>query len=176
MELHLNWSDSFTCSIECNIEENLPNFVPYTLKICQHADLPVRVVRPIKERWLARTAFHVFYVDFELIREGKPLTVFDTNCRTGEANRGGEWETLKNLVLRVRDFRDSEQHIRVEHKLVSFVCTKNPKNCKHNLLENISQKHQKVRAVVSRTRATMSGKQKCPERSQLRQIGCMGYK
>jgi hypothetical protein len=29
MELHLNWSDSFTCSIERNIEANLPDSVPY---------------------------------------------------------------------------------------------------------------------------------------------------
>jgi hypothetical protein len=34
MELHLNWSDSFTCNTERNIEVYLPNYVPYTLNIC----------------------------------------------------------------------------------------------------------------------------------------------
>jgi hypothetical protein len=79
MELHLNWSDSFTCSIEHNIEANLPKFVPYTLKICRHADLPVRVVRPIEERWLANTTYHVAFVDFEPIMEGKSLIGSNTN-------------------------------------------------------------------------------------------------
>jgi hypothetical protein len=65
---------------------------------------------------------------------------FLTGCffRTDETMREGEWEPLKILVLRVRDFnpkdqperpsRDSEQQIRSQHKLVSFVCTKNHKN------------------------------------------------
>jgi hypothetical protein len=99
MKLYLNWNDSFTCSIERNIEANLPNFVPYTLKICRHTDFPVRVVGPIEERWLANTMFHVAYVDFEPIREGKTLTSSDTNCRTSEVTRGGEWEPLKILGL-----------------------------------------------------------------------------
>jgi hypothetical protein len=87
MKLHLNWSDSFTCSIEHNINANLPNFVPYTLKVCRHANLPVRVVCPIEEQWLANTTFYVAFVDFEPIREGKSLTGSDTNSRTSEATR-----------------------------------------------------------------------------------------
>jgi hypothetical protein len=104
MELHLNWSGSFTCSIKRSIKANLSNFVPYTLKICQHEDLPVWVVRPIEEWWLARTTFYVTYVDFEPIREWKSLTDSNNNCRTDEATIGGEWEPLKILVLRVCDF------------------------------------------------------------------------
>jgi hypothetical protein len=72
MEIYLNWSDFFTCSIEHNIEINLPNFVLYTLKIC-------RVVCLIEEWWLANTTSHVAFVDFESIREGKSLTSSDTN-------------------------------------------------------------------------------------------------
>jgi hypothetical protein len=79
MELYLKWSDFFTSSIGHNIEINLPNFVPYTLKICRHADLPVRVVRLIEERWLANTTFYVAFMDFESIREGKSLTISGTN-------------------------------------------------------------------------------------------------
>jgi hypothetical protein len=52
-------------------------------------DLLERVVRLIEEMWLARTTFHVAYVDFEPIREGKSLTSSNTNCRTGEATIGG---------------------------------------------------------------------------------------
>jgi hypothetical protein len=48
--------------------------------------------------------FHVAYVDFKPIREGKSLTGSDTNCITGEATKGGEWEPLIILDLRVRDF------------------------------------------------------------------------
>jgi hypothetical protein len=88
MELHLNWSDPITCSIEIRIEANLPNLVSDALKIRRHVNLPVRVVGPIEERRFASTSFHVAYVDFELIREGKSLTGSDTNCRTGEATRG----------------------------------------------------------------------------------------
>jgi hypothetical protein len=78
---------------------------------------------------VCNTLFHVAYVDFESIRKEKSLTGFDTNCRTGEVTRGGgggEWEPLKILVLQVCDFnpkdqperpsRDSEQHIRAQHK------------------------------------------------------------
>jgi hypothetical protein len=79
MELHLNWSDLFTCGIEHNIEANLQNFVPYTLKICRHVDLLVWVVCPIKEWWLANTTFHVIFMDFEPIREGKYITGSYTN-------------------------------------------------------------------------------------------------
>ena len=89
MELHLNWSDLITCSIEIRFKANLPNSVTDALKICRHANLLVRVVGPIEERRFANTSFHVAYVDFEPIREGKSLTGFDTNCRTGEATRGG---------------------------------------------------------------------------------------
>jgi hypothetical protein len=88
MKLHLNWSDLFTCSIECSIEANLPDFVPYALKICVHADLPLRIVCPIKERWLANTTFHIAFIDFDLIREEKSLTRSNTKCRTHEATRG----------------------------------------------------------------------------------------
>jgi hypothetical protein len=98
MELHLNWSDSFTCIIERNIEANLPNFVPYALNLRRHVDLPVRVGHPIEERLLAKTTFHVAYMDFEPIREGKSLHGSDTNCRTGEATRVGDWEPLKILA------------------------------------------------------------------------------
>ena len=88
-ELQLNQSNLSTRSIEHSVETNLLDTVPNTLKECRHADLPVWVVRPIEERWLARTTFHVAYADFEPIREVKSLTGFDTNCRTGAATRGG---------------------------------------------------------------------------------------
>jgi hypothetical protein len=66
--------------------------------MCRHADLPVWVVGPIKEQLLANTTFHVAFVDFEPIREGKSITSSHINCRTGEATReGGEWEPLKIL-------------------------------------------------------------------------------
>jgi hypothetical protein len=48
MELHLNQSDPSTR----NIETNLLDAVPNTLKICRRADLPVWVVCPIKNRGL----------------------------------------------------------------------------------------------------------------------------
>jgi hypothetical protein len=32
MKLHLNWSDSFTCSIERNNEPNFPNSIPNNLE------------------------------------------------------------------------------------------------------------------------------------------------
>jgi hypothetical protein len=151
MELHLNWSDSIICSIEIRIETNLLNPITNALKMRRHANLLVRVVGPIEERRFANTSFHVAYVDFEQIREGKSLTDSGTDCRTSEATRGGgEWEPLKNLVLRVRDFntkdqperpsRDSEQQIRVQYKLVSFVCTQSPKNCRPNFLQIIRVK------------------------------------
>jgi hypothetical protein len=89
MELHLNWSDSFTCSIEYSIEANLPNLISNTLKKCRHFNLLVWVVGPIEEQWLANTMFHVAYVDFEPIREGKSLTGSNTNCRTGDTTREG---------------------------------------------------------------------------------------
>jgi hypothetical protein len=79
MKLHMNWGDLFTCSIIHNIEANLPNFVPYTLKICQHADLPVRVVYAIEERWLGNTTLHVAFMDIEHIRKEKSLTSSGTN-------------------------------------------------------------------------------------------------
>jgi hypothetical protein len=94
----LNWSDSFTCSIECNNKENLPNFVPDTLKISQHVDLPVWVVCPIEERWLPNTTFHVAFVDFEPIRERRSLISSNNNWRTSEASRGGEWEPINFLM------------------------------------------------------------------------------
>jgi hypothetical protein len=75
-----------------------------TLKKHRHANLSVWVVGSIEEWWVANTTFHVAYMDFESIREGKSLTGFDTNCRAGEATRGGEWERLKILDLRARDF------------------------------------------------------------------------
>jgi hypothetical protein len=74
MELHLNWSDPVTCSIEIRIEANFSNPVTHDLKIHRHANLPVRVIGPIKERRFANTSFHVAYVDFEPIREDKFLT------------------------------------------------------------------------------------------------------
>jgi hypothetical protein len=89
MELHLNWSDPVTCSIENRIEANFPNPVTDALKIRRHANLPVRVIGPIEEKRFANTSFHVAYVDFEPIREGKSLTGSDTNCRTGKTTRGG---------------------------------------------------------------------------------------
>jgi hypothetical protein len=89
MELHLNWSDPVTCSIENRIEANFPNPVTNALKIRRHANLLVRVIGPIEERRFANTSLHLAYVDFEPIREGKSLTGSDTNCRTGKATRGG---------------------------------------------------------------------------------------
>jgi hypothetical protein len=88
MELHLNWSDPVTCSIEIRIKVNLPNSVTDALKIRRHVKLPVWAIGPIEERRFANTLFHVTYVDFETIREEKYLTGFDTNCRTGKATRG----------------------------------------------------------------------------------------
>jgi hypothetical protein len=89
VELHLKWSDSFTCNIERSIEANILDSISNNLKKRRHANLPVWVVGPIKEWWLANTTFHVAYMDFELIREGKSLTSSDTNFRTGEASRAG---------------------------------------------------------------------------------------
>jgi hypothetical protein len=89
MELHLNWSDPVTCSIKNRIEANFPNPVTDALKISRHENLPVHVIGPIEEWRFANTSFHVAYVDFELIREGRSLTSFDTNCRTDKATRGG---------------------------------------------------------------------------------------
>jgi hypothetical protein len=89
LELHLNWSDPITCSIEMGIEANFPNPITDALKIRRHANLPVRVIGPIEEQRFANTSFHVAYVDFEPIREEKSLTGSDTNCRTDKATRGG---------------------------------------------------------------------------------------
>jgi hypothetical protein len=90
MELHLNWSDPVTCSIENRIEANFPNPVTDALKIRIHANLLVWVIGPIEEQRFANTSLHFAYMDFEPIREGKSLTGSDTNCRTGKATRGGE--------------------------------------------------------------------------------------
>jgi hypothetical protein len=79
MKLHLNQSDPSTRCIERNIKIDLPDFVPNTLKICRHEDLILWVVCPIKERWLSNTLFHVAFVDFKPISEGKSLNGFDTN-------------------------------------------------------------------------------------------------
>jgi hypothetical protein len=49
MKHHLNWSDSFTCNNERNIEVNLLDFVPDTMKICRYEDLPVCVVLGTQE-------------------------------------------------------------------------------------------------------------------------------
>jgi hypothetical protein len=68
MELHLNHN------IERNIEIDLPDVVPNTLKICWHAKLLVRIVRPIKEQRFANTSFHVAFVDLKPIKvEGEKL-------------------------------------------------------------------------------------------------------
>jgi hypothetical protein len=88
----LNWSDPVTCSIENRMDVNFPNLVTDALKICRHANLPVRVIGPIEERRFANTSFYVAYVDFEPIREEKSLTGSDTNCRTSKATRGGGGE------------------------------------------------------------------------------------
>jgi hypothetical protein len=85
----LNWSDPVTCSIEICIEANFTNLVTDALKIRRHANLLVWVIGPIEEQRFANTSFHVAYVDFEPIREGKSLTGSDTNYRTGKATRGG---------------------------------------------------------------------------------------
>ena len=79
MEFHLNWSDPSTRSIESSIEVDFLDRVPNTLKICRHEDLILWVVCPIKERWLSNTLFHVAFVDFKPISEGKSLNGFDTN-------------------------------------------------------------------------------------------------
>jgi hypothetical protein len=63
MELQLNRSDPSTLGIESSIEANLL----------------IWVVRPIKERCLANTTFHVAFVDFEPIRKRKSLTGSNTN-------------------------------------------------------------------------------------------------
>jgi hypothetical protein len=74
MELHLNQSDRITHNIERNIEIDLPDVVPNTLKICWHAKLLVRIVRPIKEQRFANTSFHVAFVDLKPIKvEGEKL-------------------------------------------------------------------------------------------------------
>jgi hypothetical protein len=104
MELQLNRSDLSTLAIESSIKANLPNSIPNTLKKRGHVNLPIWVVRLVKERWLANTTFHVAFMDFELIREGKSITGFDTNWRTGEATKGGEWEPLK--ILKLWEHRD----------------------------------------------------------------------
>jgi hypothetical protein len=98
MELHLNWSDPVTCSIKNRIEENFPNPITDALKIRRNVNLLVRVIGPIEERRFANTSFHVAYVDFEPIREGKSLTDFDTNCRAIKVTRGGEWEPIEFLL------------------------------------------------------------------------------
>jgi hypothetical protein len=89
MELHLNWSDLVTCSIEIRIKANFPNPITDALKIRRHVNLPVRVIGPIEEWRFANTLFHVAYMDFEPIWEGKSLTSSNTNCRTSKATRGG---------------------------------------------------------------------------------------
>jgi hypothetical protein len=89
MELHLNWSDPVTCSIENHIKANFPNPVTDALKIRRHANLLVRAIGLIEKWRFANTSFHVAYVDFEPIREEKFLTGSDTNCRTGKVTRGG---------------------------------------------------------------------------------------
>jgi hypothetical protein len=88
MELHLNRSDSSIRSVESSIEADFPDVVPNTLKIYWHADLLVRVVRPIEEWWLTSPTFHVAFMDFNPIRVRKSLTASNTNWRTGEAIRG----------------------------------------------------------------------------------------
>ena len=42
---------------------NLPNPRVDALEMRRHADLPIRVVCSIEERWLAGTALHVAFVD-----------------------------------------------------------------------------------------------------------------
>jgi hypothetical protein len=79
MELNLNWSDLITCSIKHSVETNILDAVPNTLKISRHADLLIWVVRPIEERWLANTMFHVTFMDFISIKVRKSLTGFDTS-------------------------------------------------------------------------------------------------
>jgi hypothetical protein len=79
MKLHLNWSDLFTCSIERNIESDLPDSIPYTMKLCRHVNLLVLIVSPIEELWFANTMFYVAFMDFEPIRVRKSLIGSDTN-------------------------------------------------------------------------------------------------
>jgi hypothetical protein len=79
MVLHLKRSDPSTLSIKRSIKIDLPDAIPNTLKICQHADLLVWVVRPIEEQKFANTLFHVAFVDFRLIRVRKSLIGSDTN-------------------------------------------------------------------------------------------------
>jgi hypothetical protein len=110
MELHLNWNDPVACSIENRIEANFPNLVTDALKIRRHANLPVRVIGPIEEWRFANTSFHVAYVDFEPIREGKSLTSSDTNCRNGKATRGGGVnESQSDLCLQTLKIKTSLQ-------------------------------------------------------------------
>jgi hypothetical protein len=71
MELQLNRSDPSTHSIKSSIEANFPNSIPNTLKKHRHVNLLVRVVGPIEEWWLANTIFHIAFMDFEPITEGK---------------------------------------------------------------------------------------------------------
>jgi hypothetical protein len=95
MILQLKRSDPSTLSIEYNIEANLPNTMPSTLKIHRHANIPIWVVCPIEDWRFANTSFLVTFVDFKPIRVGKSITGSDTNYRIGEVTRGGEWEPLK---------------------------------------------------------------------------------
>jgi hypothetical protein len=88
MVLHLKRSDLSTLNIERNIKVNLPYVIPRIIKICQHADLPVWVVCPVKEWRFANTSFYVTFMEFEPIMVTKSLTVSNTNLRTDEATRG----------------------------------------------------------------------------------------
>jgi hypothetical protein len=79
MKLHLNRSDPSTRSVESNIEASFLDAIANTLQICRHTDLSVQIIRPIEERWLANTMFHVAFMDFKSIRVRKSLTDSDTN-------------------------------------------------------------------------------------------------
>jgi hypothetical protein len=86
-------------------------------------------------------------MNFEQIRERKSLTDSHTNCRTDEATKGGWMGASKNSRLASmwlwsqsttwKPSRHSKQQNIVQHRLMSFVCTKNLNNSRPNFLWKI---------------------------------------
>jgi hypothetical protein len=73
--------------------------IPNTLKKHRHANLPVWVVCPIKEWWLANTTFPVASMDFEPFREGKSLMAPIPNEGLVRQSEGNKREPLQILDL-----------------------------------------------------------------------------
>jgi hypothetical protein len=66
--------DSSTIDLETSIKANLPYFVTHALKIRMHANILVRLVRPIEEHKLANTSFYVDFADLKPIKLERSLT------------------------------------------------------------------------------------------------------